>query len=175
MYCTPPLIGAAIFVLILCAGMSSADSCLNSATVLVVNDLIRPFAPRAGDRSLVRYAKAATVVIGVAASVCAVYASSIISLFSRAYSMAGAGIAPLLCIGFFWRERKEEGHEMGRRNSKVTPWGARTGIVAGAVVSQLPFWGSNATLIGIAAASVCIVAVSCLTRNGSPACSGKNG
>lgn len=175
MYCTPPLIGVAIFVLILCAGMSSADSCLNSAAVLVVNDLIRPFAPRAGDRSLVRYAKAATVVIGVAASVCAVYASSIISLFSRAYSMAGAGIAPLLCIGFFWRERKEEGHEMGRRNSKVTPWGARTGIVAGAVVSQLPFLGSNATLIGIAAASVCIVAVSCLTRNGSPACSGKNG
>ena len=175
MYCTPPLIGAAIFVLILCAGMSSADSCLNSAAVLVVNDLIRPFAPKASDRSLVWYAKAATVVIGVAASVCAIYASSIISLFSRAYSMAGAGIAPLLCIGLCWRERKDAGHEMGKCNSKVTPWGARTGIIAGTVVSQLPFLGSNATLIGIVAASVCIVAVSCLTRTVPPACSGKNG
>ena len=165
MYCTPPLIGAAIFVLILCAGMSSADSCLNSAAVLVVNDLIRPFAPKVKDKKLVWYAKVATVVIGVASSVCAIYASSIISLFSRAYSMAGAGIAPLLCIGFFWRERKEEGHVMGKRNSRVTHWGARVGIVVGAVVSQLSFLGSNATLIGIAAASVCIVVVSLLTRN----------
>lgn len=165
MYCTPPLIGAAIFVLILCAGMPSADSCLNSAAVLVVNDLIHPFAPKTSDRKLVQYAKTATVVIGVAASVCAIYASSIISLFSRAYAMAGAGIAPLLCIGFFWRERKTEGHVMGKRNTKVTHWGARAGIVAGTVVSQLPCLGSNATLIGIAAASVCIVVVSCLTRN----------
>ena len=164
MCCTPPLIGAAIFVLILCAGMSSADSCLNSAAVLVVNDLIRPFAPQTDDRRLVRYAKAATVVIGVAASVCAVYASSIISLFSRAYAMAGAGIAPLLCIGFFWRERRTEGHVMGKRNTKVTPWGARTGIVVGTVVSQLPVLGISATLVGVVAASVCIVAVSLLTR-----------
>ena len=165
MYCTPPLIGAALFVLILCAGMSSADSCLNSAAVLVVNDLIRPFSPKTSDRRLVQYAKAATVVIGVAASVCAVYASSIISLFSRAYAMAGAGIAPLLCIGFFWRERKGEGLAMGKRNTRVTHWGARAGIVVGTVVSQLPFLGGSATLIGVAAASVCIVAVSCLTRN----------
>ena len=43
MHCTPPLIAAGIFTLILCAGMSSADSCLNSAAVLVVNDLVRPF------------------------------------------------------------------------------------------------------------------------------------
>lgn len=164
MYCTPALIGAGIFVLILCAGMSSADSCLNSAAVLVVNDLVRPFS-RSSDRKLIRDAKIATVVIGVVASVCAVYASSIISLFSRAYSMAGAGIAPLLCIGLVWRERRGEGPKMGRRNSRVTPWGARVGIVVGAVVSQLPALGANATLVGLAASSVCIVAVSLLTRN----------
>lgn len=54
---------------------------------------------------------------------------------------------------------------MGKRNTRVTHWGARTGIVVGSVVSQLSFLGSNATLIGIVASSVCIVIVSCLTRN----------
>ena len=53
---------------------------------------------------------------------------------------------------------------MGKRNSKVTPWGARCGIVAGAVTSQLSFL-PNAVLIGIVASSVAIVVVSMLTRN----------
>lgn len=164
MYCTPAIIGAGIFVLILCAGMSSADSCLNSAAVLVVNDLIRPFS-HSTDRDLIRDAKIATVVIGIAASVAAIYASSIISLFSRAYSMAGAGIAPLLCIGLVWKKRPGEKATMSKCNSKVTPWGARVGIVVGAVVSQLPFLGNNAVLIGLVASSVCIIVVSLLTRN----------
>ena len=162
--------GCAVVLTVVTAGFLPSESIwfgvlhLNAAAVLVVNDLIHPFAPKTSDRKLVQYAKTATVVIGVAASVCAVYASSIISLFSRAYAMAGAGIAPLLCIGFFWRERRTEGHVMGKRNTKVTPWGARTGIVVGTVVSQLPVLGISATLVGVVAASVCIVAVSLLTR-----------
>lgn len=164
MNCMPMVVGAGIFVLILCAGMSSADSCLNSAAVLVVNDLVRPFG-RHSDHQLVKYAKIATAVIGVAASVAAIYASSIISLFSRAYSMAGAGVAPLLCIGFLWKDRKGEEPAMGKSNSKVTPWGARSGIVVGAVLSQLPVFGENAVLIGLVASSVVIIVVSILTRN----------
>lgn len=55
------------------------------------------------------------------------YASSIIiSLFSRTDAMAGA---PFLCIGFFWWERRAEGHVMGKGNTSVTPWGARTGVL----------------------------------------------
>lgn len=164
MHCTPPLIAAGIFTLILCAGMSSADSCLNSAAVLVVNDLVRPFS-RSSDRDLVKDAKIATVIIGVASSLAAIYASSVISLFAKAYSMAGAGMAPLLCIGLVWKERKGEKTEMSRCNSRITPWGARAGIVTGAVLSQLSFLGNNAVLIGLAASSVVIVAVSLLTKN----------
>ena len=164
MHCTPPIIGAGIFLLILCAGMSSADSCLNSAAVLVVNDLERPFFQKT-DQQLVKDAKIVTVIIGVASSVAAIYASSIISLFSKAYSMAGAGMAPLLCIGLVWKESAGETPEMGKCNSKVTPWGARCGLVTGAVVSQLSFLGNNAVLIGIAASSAVIIIVSLLTQN----------
>lgn len=162
---TPLIIAAVVFVLILAAGMSSADSNLNSASVLIVNDLIKPFAKNLDDKKLVLIAKWLTVFIGVVSAVCAVYASSIISLFSRAYSMAGAGLTPLLIIGMVWKERRGETYEMGRQNSKVTPWGARVGIVVGAICSQLPVFGSNAVLYALAISSVCIIVVSLLTRN----------
>ena len=164
MHCMPGALCAGIFVLVLCAGMSTADSCLNSSAVLIVNDLIRPFG-RADDRKLVKDAKIVTVIVGVASCLCGIYASSILSLLSKAYSFAGAGIVPLICIGLVWKERSSEPHAMGKCNSRVTPWGARSGIVVGAVVSQLPAFGDYATLVGVATSSVCIVLISLLTKN----------
>lgn len=161
--CVPPVLCAAVFTLVLCAGMSTADTCLNSAAVLVVNDFVRPFS-RQSDRSLIRDAQIVTVVIGIASCLCGIYAQTVLSLLSKAYSLAGAGVVPLLCIGLAWREKKEP-HEMSKRNSKVTPWGARCGIVVGAVCSQLKVFGSNAMLIGLGLSAVTVIAVSCLTRN----------
>jgi SSS family solute:Na+ symporter len=161
----PLLVSAFIFVLILAAGMSSADSNLNSASVLITNDLVKPFAPNMSDKKLVSLAKILTVVIGVFAALAAIYASSILSLFSMAYSMAGAGLVPLLVIGLVWKERSGEVYQMGRKNSKVTPWGARVGIVVGAVLSQLKALGPNALLIALAISAVCIIVVSLLTKN----------
>ncbi|MHB1391532.1 MAG: 4-hydroxy-tetrahydrodipicolinate synthase [Clostridia bacterium] len=51
----PPFITAMIFALILAAGMSSADSNLNSASVLIVNDLIKPFSPNYTEKQQVDY------------------------------------------------------------------------------------------------------------------------
>ena len=161
----PAAIAAGIFVLILAAGMSSADSCLNSAAVLLVNDVVRTVKPDREDEKLVKDARVWTVVIGILASVAAIYASNIISLFSKAYSMAGSGLVPLLVIGIFWKERKGEKIEMGKSNSKVTPWGARCGIVVGAVCSQLKVFGSNATLIGLGLSALTVIVVSLLTKN----------
>lgn len=160
----PPIIACGVFMLILCAGMSSADSNLNSAAVLIVNDLIRPFHPEKTDAELVKYAKIATVLVGVFACGSAIFATSIISLFSRAYSMAGSGLVPVLVIGLIWKERGGERPEMSKKNSKITPWGARIGIVVGAVVSQISTI-PNATLVALAASCVCVVVVSMMTRN----------
>lgn len=54
---------------------------------------------------------------------------------------------------------------MGKKNSKVTPWGARVGIVVGAVLSQLNALGPNAILIALCASAVCIVVVSLITKD----------
>lgn len=163
MHIMPKWLCACIFVLVLCAGMSTADSCLNSAAVLVVNDIIHPFR-KDSDRKLIRESKIATVVIGAAACFCGVYAQTILSLLSKAYSFAGAGVVPVITIGLLWRERKEP-HEMGRRNSRVTPWGARCGIVSGAVLSQLPVFGDYAVIAAVLLSSLIIVIVSLLTKH----------
>lgn len=160
----PTFIAATIFALILAAGMSSADSNLNSASVLVVNDLIRPFKTDATDGDLVKYAKILTVIIGVFAAVAAIYAKTILSLFSKAYAMAGGGLVPLLLVGLLWKERPGEEFEMGKKNSKVTPWGARIGIVTGAILTQIGALGPNRVLIALAVSAILIIVVSLTTR-----------
>lgn len=161
----PVGISAMIFALILAAGMSSADSNLNSASVLVVNDLIKPFKEKTTDEELIKYAKILTVIIGIFAAVAAIYASSILGLFSKAYAMAGGGLVPLLLVGLLWKERPNEQFEMGKKNSKVTPWGARTGIAVGAVLTQVKALGPNAVLIALTVSAVVIIVVSLLTKN----------
>jgi SSS family solute:Na+ symporter len=143
--------------------MSSADSNLNSASVLIVNDLIKPFKPGATDKQLVNYAKILTVLIGVFAAIAAIFSSSILGLFSKAYSMAGGGLVPLLLVGLLWKQRKTEAFEMGKKNSKVTPWGARVGIVVGCILTQIPALGPNRMLIALVISAVLIVVVSILT------------
>jgi SSS family solute:Na+ symporter len=160
----PLIVSATVFVLILAAGMSSADSNLNSSAVLLVNDLITPFCKNMQDKTAVRLAKIFTVVLGAFAAVAAIYASNIIALFSRSYQMAGAGLVPLLTIGMLWKEKPGERFQMGKRNSRVTPWGARVGIVVGAVLSQITSLGPNRLLWALAASSVCVVIVSLKTR-----------
>ncbi len=79
--------------------------------------------------------------------------------------MAGAGLVPLLVIGLLWKENSGEAHEAGKRNSKVTPWGARVSIIAGAVLSQIDALGSNKVLIALAVASILLIVVSMVTKN----------
>lgn len=164
MNCMPPMMCAAIFALVLCAGMSTADSCLNSSAVLIVNDVIHPFRRGESDRQMVHMAKIVTVIVGVISCICGIYAQTVLSLLSKAYTIAGVGLVPLLLIGMFWKEEKGE-QQMGKRNSRVTPWGARCGIVAGLVASQLPVFASYSAIAGCLISSVVIVVVSLLTKN----------
>ncbi|AOT72646.1 sodium:solute symporter family protein [Geosporobacter ferrireducens] len=163
----PVGISAMIFALILAAGMSSADSNLNSASILVVNDLIKPFKEDTTDADLVKYAKVLTIVIGLFAGLAAIYASSILGLFSKAYAMAGGGLVPLLLVGLLWKERANEEFEMGKKNSKVTPWGARVGIVTGSILTQIPALGPNRVLVALVISAVLILLVSSMTKGSS--------
>lgn len=161
----PLVVTVMLFVLVLAAGMSSADSNLNSAAILISNDLVRTFKTDLNDKQMIKLTRTLTVIIGAIAALGGIYATSIMSLFSKAYSMAGAGLVPLLVIGLLWKEDSGLEPTMGKKNSKVTPWGSRVGIIVGAVLSQVKALGPNAILIALVASAVSIVVISILTRN----------
>lgn len=157
----PLYITAIVFTLILAAAISSAASNLNSAAVIIVNDLIRPFGENISDRTLVKSAKGLTILVGAFAALAALYSPSIIGLFTKAYTMAGGSVVPVLLVGLLWKRNFSLPFESGgRHNSRLTPWGARVGLVAGAAVSLI-----YGILWGIPVAAVLAIIVSLFTRS----------
>ncbi len=112
---------AVVYALVLAAAMSSADSMLNAAAIIVVNDVIRPFKADTTDQLLVTWTKRATIIIGVVACLLALYAESIIGLFAKAYTMAGGGVVPVLIVGLLWKTSRTA-FRAGEKNSRLTPW-----------------------------------------------------
>lgn len=159
----PTFAAAIIFALILAAGMSTADSSLNSAATLVVNDMVLPFVKDPEDRWLVRLSIILTAAIGLFAALAAIWAESIIGMFSAAYSVAGGSIVPLLLVGLIWKKNPHEPFRAGIKNSNVTPWGARVGICVGGTLTQVTALGENRILIALAVSAALIVVTSLLT------------
>ena len=155
----PLWVVAVVFALVLAAAMSSADSLLNATAIIVVNDLIRPFKPETADQQLVAWTKKATIIIGVVATLLALYAESIIGMFSKAYTMVGGGVVPVLIVGLLWKTSRNP-FRAGEKNSRLTPWGVRVAVVSGAVVS-LAF----SILWGIFVATALAIIVSMLTKD----------
>ncbi len=152
---------AVVYALVLAAAMSSADSFLNAAAIILVNDIIQPFRSSSDDQQLITLAKRATIVIGIIACLLSLYAESIIGLFAKAYTMAGGGVVPVLIVGLLWKTSRDP-FRAGVKNSQLTPWGVRTAVVAGALISLF-----FSILWGILAATVLAVVVSLLTRKQS--------
>ncbi len=158
---------AVVYALVLAAAMSSADSMLNAAAIIVVNDVIRPFKADTTDQLLVTWTKRATIIIGVVACLLALYAESIIGLFAKAYTMAGGGVVPVLIVGLLWKTSRTA-FRAGEKNSRLTPWGVRSAVVSGAIVSLM-----FSILWGILVATALAIVVSLMTK-GRPSEAGHN-
>lgn len=133
----------AFFTLIFMAAISSASSLLHSASVVIVNDLIIPNMEKKPDAYYVKLTRYCVALVGIFSIGAALLSDSIIGLFSLAYSMTGGGVIPVLIVGLLWKEKRSARFEMGTRNSRVSVWGGRIGILAGAVVSLVfgILWG----------------------------------
>ena len=66
---------------------------------------------------------------------------------------------PVLIVGLLWKTTRRP-FRAGEQNSKLTPWGVRTAVVSGAIVSLV-----FGILFGIVVAAVLAVSVSLLTRD----------
>ena len=133
----PMAVTIAVFGLVLIAANGSAAANLNSATVILVNDVLTVLRPRTSDRQMVVAGRALTAVVGVAGALAAMYAESIIGLFAQAYTLLACSVVPVLALGLVWRRNRSRPFTTGEHNSRITPWGARTGLVAGAVSGQI--------------------------------------
>jgi Na+/proline symporter len=158
----PMVITIVVFALVLIAANGAAAANLNAATVIIVNDLFTVVRPGMTDRSMVRAGRLLTVVIGAGGALAAMYASSIIGLFAQAYTLLACSVVPVLALGLLWRRDRSRPFTTGERNCRITPWGARAGLVCGAVTGQL-----TGLYIGFAAAVVATVVISLVTRDRS--------
>lgn len=155
-----PVAVLAFFLLVFLAAISSASSLLHAASVVIVNDLIIPNMGERKEAFYVNMTRWCVLLVGVFSVGAALLFESIIDLFSLAYTMAGGGVVPVLIVGLLWKKRKSERFEMGERNSRVTVWGARAGILSGAIVSV-----TAGILWGVLASTILTIMVSLLLPN----------
>ncbi|MGN1400121.1 MAG: sodium:solute symporter [Bacillus sp. (in: firmicutes)] len=123
------------FILVFLAAISSASSLLHAAAVVIVNDLVIPWSKDTNDKKLVGLTRICVLIVGVFSVGAALWADSIIGLFSLAYTMTGGGVVPVLIIGLLWKRNRQDPFSMGMQNSAVSVWGGRIGLVSGAVAS----------------------------------------
>lgn len=156
----PAFVTVLVFTLILVAANGAAASSLNSATIILVNDFFKTFSPSMKDQDMVRWAKIMTILVGAFGALAAMYAATIIGLFSEAYTLLGGSVVPVLIVGLLWKRDYSQPFKAGVRNSRVTAWGARSGLVLGAVLAlAVNIW------VGLLAGVVVTVLVSLATSS----------
>ncbi len=98
-----PAFAGIVLAALVAAVMSSADSCLNCGSTIVMEDLYRRYLrPDASDAALLRVARLATLVFGVAAAVFAWLVPNIVALLVFVYEFWAPGMIVPFLVGVFW-------------------------------------------------------------------------
>ena len=124
-----------MFVFLIAATMSTADSNLNSAAVCIMNDIILPFCPEMSDKIKIRITMSITVSVGIFAVLGTMYFKYIMDFVNFAYTIAGGTLCPLVIVGLLWK--KDTSAPFSHNNSRVTPMASKVSLVAGSVVAIL--------------------------------------
>ncbi|MFC2011205.1 sodium:solute symporter [Chloroflexota bacterium] len=121
----PPFLGGIVLAALLCAVMSSADTCLLSASTILTVDVIKPFKPSLSQKGILSLSRCAIVVLGVVALVVALYLGGVIRALLFAYTVYTAGLVLPVIAGFY------------KNRLKVTSLGALVAIVGGGSVALI--------------------------------------
>jgi SSS family solute:Na+ symporter len=110
MHLLPAGLTGVVIAAYIAAVMSSADSCLIGPVAILTNDIYRKhLKPDASEKSLVRVARTATIVLGVLAIAIAYLIPNVLDLILYAYTFGAAGIFfPMLGL-LFWRRTTARG------------------------------------------------------------------
>ena len=124
----PPFLGSIVLAALLCAVMSSADTCLLSASTILTVDIIGRFKPSLSQEKILSLSRWGIVVLGLCSLILALTLKGIISALLFAYTIYTCGLILPVIAGFY------------KNRLRVTPLGALVAIVGGgsaALISQL--------------------------------------
>jgi SSS family solute:Na+ symporter len=123
-----PVWGSIVLAALLCAFMSSADTCLMTASTILSVDIMGRFKPSLNQSQILSISRWGIVVLGVASLVLALYLADIVTAILFAFTVYTAGLILPVLAGFY------------KDKLKVTPAGALAAIIGGggvALVSKL--------------------------------------
>ncbi len=121
----PPLVGGIVLAALLCAVMSSADTCLLSAGTILTVDIIGHFKPSLSEKNTVSLSRWVIVVLGLGSLILALVLKGVISALLFAYTIYTSGVILPVLAGFY------------RNRLRVTPTGALAAIIGGGAVALI--------------------------------------
>jgi SSS family solute:Na+ symporter len=124
----PPFVGALVLAALLCAVMSSADTCLLTASTILTVDIVGRFKPSLSQKKIISFSRWGIVVLGILSLLLALTLQGVISALLFAYTVYTCGLILPVLAGFY------------RDKLTVTPMGALVAIIGGggvALISKL--------------------------------------
>jgi len=124
----PPFLGGIVLAALLCAVMSSADTCLLSASTILTVDIVQWFKPSLDQRKILSLSRWGIVILGLSSLALALILKGVISALLFAYTIYTCGLILPVIAGFY------------KNRLKVTPLGALAAIIGGglaALISKL--------------------------------------
>jgi len=124
----PPFLGGIVLAALLCAVMSSADTCLLSASTILMVDIVQRFKPSLDQRKILSLSRWGIVILGLSSLMLALILKGVISALLFAYTIYTCGLILPVIAGFY------------KNRLRVTPVGALAAIIGGglaALISKL--------------------------------------
>jgi SSS family solute:Na+ symporter len=123
-----PVWGSIVLAALLCAFMSSADTCLMTASTILSVDIVGRFKPSLSQDRLLTISRWGIAGLGLASLLLALYLADIVTAILFAYTVYTAGLVLPVLAGFY------------KDKLKLTPTGALAAIIGGgglALVSKI--------------------------------------
>jgi len=117
----PPFANGIVLAALLCAVMSSADTCLLSASTILTMDIYKKFKPSLTQDRILVVSRWGILVIGLCSLLLALALKGVISSLLFAYTIYTAGLTIPVIIGFY------------KKRLKVTSLGALAAVIGGGV------------------------------------------
>jgi SSS family solute:Na+ symporter len=124
----PPFLGYLVLAALLGAVMSSADTCLLTASTILTVDIVGHFKPSLKQSQILSLSRWGIVALGLGSLLLALVLKGVINALLFAYTVYTAGLILPVIAGFY------------KKRLKVTPWGALAAIIGGggaALISKL--------------------------------------